>query len=61
MHVQMPLLEKDMVTLFAKTFKSSYYKYLISSSHLKFCNVIMIAERIEQWIQARRILEFIER
>jgi len=29
MHVQPPLLEKKMVTLFANTFKSLYYKHLM--------------------------------
>jgi len=31
LHVQPSLLEKEMVTLFANTFKSSYYEYLIGS------------------------------
>jgi len=31
LHVQQSLLEKEMVTLFANTFKSPYYEYLIGS------------------------------
>jgi hypothetical protein len=32
LHVQPSLLEKEMMTLFANTFKSPYYEYLIGSS-----------------------------
>ena len=41
------LLEKEMVTLFANTFKSPSYKYLIGSSAQDFYDVVVIAERIE--------------
>jgi hypothetical protein len=32
MYIQTPLLEKEMMTLFANTFKSLYYDYLMGSS-----------------------------
>jgi hypothetical protein len=32
LHLQPSLLEKEMVTLFANTFKSPYYEYLMGSS-----------------------------
>jgi hypothetical protein len=37
-----------MVTLFANTFKSSYYKHLVVSFAQYFYDVVVIAERIEQ-------------
>jgi hypothetical protein len=43
MHVQPPLLEKEMVTLFANTFKSPYYEYLMVSSAQHFYDVMVIS------------------
>jgi hypothetical protein len=48
LHVKPPLLEKEMVTLIANTFKSPYYEYLIRSFAQYFCDVVVITERIEQ-------------
>jgi hypothetical protein len=47
LNVHPSLLEKEMVTLFANTFKSPSYKYLIGSSAQDFYDVVVIAERIE--------------
>ena len=35
MHVQPPLLKKEMVTLFSNTFKSLYYEYLMAKINFK--------------------------
>jgi hypothetical protein len=45
-HIQPSLLEKGMVTLFANTFKSSYYEHLMGSCAQYFYDVV-IAEKIE--------------
>jgi hypothetical protein len=42
-----PLLEKEMVTLLANTFKSPYYEHMMGSSAQYFYDAIVIAERIE--------------
>jgi hypothetical protein len=44
LHVQLPLLEKEMVTLIANTFKSPYYEYLMGSFTQHFCDVVVIVE-----------------
>ncbi|XP_011016207.1 PREDICTED: uncharacterized protein LOC105119733, partial [Populus euphratica] len=60
-HVQPSLLEKEMVTLFSKTFKSPYFKHLVGSSAQHFYDAITIVERIEQAIRMGRMLEPIEK
>ena len=60
-HVQPPLIETEMVTLFAKTFKAPYYEHLMGSSSQHFYDVVRVAERIEQGIKAGRIPEPLEK
>ena len=60
-NVQPPLIEIEMVTLFANTFRASYYKHLMGSSTQHFYDVVRIAERIEQGIRSGRIAEPIEK
>jgi len=50
-HVQPPLINTEMVMLFATTFQSPYYGHLIRSSAQHFHEVVRIAERIEQAIK----------
>jgi hypothetical protein len=57
MHVQPPLIETEMVTLFANTFKALYYEHLMGSSAQHFYDVVRIVERIEQGIKAGCIAE----
>jgi hypothetical protein len=57
MHVQPPIIETEMVTLFANTFKAPYYEHLMGSSSQHFYDVVRIAERIEQGIKAGCIAE----
>jgi len=57
MHVYPPLIETEMVTLFANTFKAPYYEHLMGSSFQHFYDGVRIAERIEQGIKAGRIAE----
>ena len=57
MHVQPPLLEKEMVNLFANNFKSPYYEHLMGCSIQHFYDVVVIVERIEQRIRADIISE----
>jgi hypothetical protein len=59
-HVQPPLIETEMVTLFANTFKAPYYEHLMGSSAQHFYDAVRIAERIEQGIKAGRIIEPLE-
>jgi hypothetical protein len=61
MHVQPPLVETEMVTLFANTFKAPYYEHLMGSSSQHFYDAVRIAERIEQGIKAGRIAEPLEK
>jgi hypothetical protein len=56
-HVQLPLLEKEMVSLFANTFKSPCYEHLMGSSTEYFYDDVIIAKRIEQGIKTFRISE----
>ena len=57
MHVQPPLIETEVVTWFANTFKAPYYEHLMGSSAQHFYDVVCIAKRIEQGIKAGRIAE----
>jgi len=61
MHMQPLLIETEMVTLFANTFKAPYYKHLMGSSSQHFYDAVRIAERIEQGIKAGRIAEPLEK
>ncbi|XP_073259781.1 uncharacterized protein [Populus alba] len=60
-HVQPPLIETEMVTLFANTFKAPYYEHLMGSSSQHFYDDVRVAERIEQGIKAGRISEPLEK
>ncbi|XP_061983063.1 uncharacterized protein LOC133702756 [Populus nigra] len=60
-HVQPPLIETEMVTLFANTFKAPYYEHLMGSSSQHFYDVVRVAERKEQGIKAGRIVEPLEK
>jgi hypothetical protein len=60
-HVQPPLIETEMVTLFANTFKAPYYEHLMGNSSQHFYDVVRVAERIEQGIKAGRIAEPLEK
>jgi len=46
-NVQPPLIEMEMVTLFANTFRAPYYEHLMGSSAQHFYNAVRIVERIE--------------
>ena len=61
MHVLPPLIETEMVTLFANTFKAPYYEHLMGSSSQHFYDAVRITERIEQGIKAGRIAEPLEK
>jgi hypothetical protein len=54
-YVQPPLIDTEMVMLFANTFQSPYYAHLIGSSAQHFHEVVRIAERIEQAIKRGKI------
>jgi hypothetical protein len=54
-YVQPPLIDTEMVMLFANTFQSSYYAHLIGSSAQHFHEVVRIVERIEQAIKRGKI------
>jgi len=54
-YVQPPLIDTEMVMLFANTFQSPYYEHLIGSSAQHFYEVVRIAERIEQAMKRGKI------
>jgi hypothetical protein len=54
-YVQPPLIDTEMVMLFANTFQSPYYAHLIGSSAQHLHEVVRIAERIEQAIKKGKI------
>jgi hypothetical protein len=60
-NVQPPLIETEMVTLFANTFRAPYYEHLMGSSAQHFYDAVRIAERIEQGIRSGRIAKPIEK
>ena len=59
--MQPPLIETEMVTLFANIFKAPYYEHLMGSSAQHFYDAVLIAERIEQGIQSGKIMEPVEK
>jgi len=42
-----PLLDKEMVTLFANTLKAPYYEHVMGSSTQQFTDAVAVAECIE--------------
>eukprot|EP00258_Populus_trichocarpa_P049252 XP_024465271.1 uncharacterized protein LOC112328788 [Populus trichocarpa] len=54
-YVQPPLIDTEMVMLFANTFQSPYYEHLIGSSAQHFHEVVRIAKRIEQAMKRGKI------
>jgi hypothetical protein len=53
--VHPPLLDKEMVTLFANTLKAPYYEHVMGSSAQQFTDVVVVCERIEQGVKSGRI------
>jgi hypothetical protein len=53
--VHPPLLDKEMVTLFANTLKAPYYEHVMGSSAQQFTNIVVVCERIEQGVKSGRI------
>ena len=50
--VHPPLLDKEMVTLFANTLKDPYYEHVMGSSAQQFIDVVAVAEHIEQEVKS---------
>eukprot|EP00258_Populus_trichocarpa_P031831 XP_024447850.1 uncharacterized protein LOC112325480 [Populus trichocarpa] len=59
--VHPPLLDKEMLTLFADTLKAPYYEHVMSSSAQQFTDVVVVCERIEQGVKSGRISAPIEK
>jgi len=53
--VHPPLLDKEMVTLFADTLKTAYYEHVMDSSAQQFADVVVVCEHIEQGVKSGRI------
>ncbi|XP_024439614.1 uncharacterized protein LOC112323885 [Populus trichocarpa] len=53
--VHPPLLDKEMVTLFANTLKAPYYEHVMGSSAQQFTDAVLVCERIEQGVKSGRI------
>ncbi|XP_073262693.1 uncharacterized protein [Populus alba] len=56
-----PLLDKEMVTLFANTLKDPYYKHVMGSSAQQFTDVVAVAKRLEQGINSGKISTPVEK
>jgi hypothetical protein len=52
-----PLLDKEIVTLFANTLKASYYEHVMGRSTQQFTDVVVAAERIEQGVKSGRVFQ----
>ena len=59
--VHPPLLDKEMVTLFANTLRAPYYEHVMGSSAQQFMDAVVVAERIEQGIRSGRISAPVEK
>jgi len=59
--VHPPLLDKEMVTLFANTLKDPYYEHVMGSLAQQFTDVVVVAERIEQGVKSGRISAPVEK
>jgi hypothetical protein len=59
--VHPPLLDKEMVTLFANTLKDPYYEHVMGSSAQQFTDAVVVAERIEQGVNSGRISAPVEK
>jgi hypothetical protein len=53
--VHPPLLDKEMVSLFANTLKAPYYEHVMGSSAQQFTDAVVVYEHIEQGIKSGRI------
>jgi hypothetical protein len=53
--VHPPLLDKEMVTLFANTLKAPYYEHVMGISAQQYTDVVVVYERIEQGVKSGRI------
>jgi hypothetical protein len=53
--VHPPLLDKEMVSLFANTLKAPYYKQVMGSSAQQFTNIVVECERRKQGVKSGRI------
>ena len=53
--VHPPLLDKEMVSLFANTLKAPYYEHMMGSSAQQFTDAVIVCERIEQGVKSGRI------
>jgi hypothetical protein len=56
-----PLLDKEMVTLFANTLKDPYYEHVMGSSAQQCTDAIAVAEHIEQGVKSGRIFAPVEK
>jgi hypothetical protein len=59
--VHPPLLDKEMVTLFANTLKDPYYEHVMGSSAQQFTDVVVVAKRIEQGVKSGKIFALVEK
>jgi len=59
--VHHPLLDKEMVTLFANTLKNPYYEHVMGSSAQQFTDAVAITEHIEQGVKNGRIFAHMEK
>jgi len=53
--VHPPLLDKEMVILFADTLKAPYYEHVMGTSAQQFTDIVVVCERIEQGVKSGRI------
>jgi len=53
--VELPLHEKEMVTMFIDTLQSPFYKHMLGSVFFNFANIVTIGERIEFRLRSGKI------
>ncbi|RDX96395.1 hypothetical protein CR513_20936, partial [Mucuna pruriens] len=54
-HIQPPLFDKEMVTMFINTFHPPFYKKMVRNVLSNFVNLLLIGERVEEGIKKGRI------
>jgi hypothetical protein len=59
--VHPPLMDKEMVTLFANTLRDPYYEHVMGSSAQQFTDVVVVVEHIEQGVKSGKISALVEK
>ena len=55
--MELPLHDKEMVTMFMGTLQSPFYEHMVGSVSSKFADIIIIGERIELGLKTGKIAQ----